>query len=129
MPARLRTSSRLSTIKTEQKSFEEPPSDDEFNERVPAKRTNSRRMSTIKVGAKSVDPPSDEEFEVEKILDKRIVLGKVSYSLFTLLFIYFADRIFPRNGKLIIMPCRLLLGRILPQIQRISRFRKSMGTN
>lgn len=121
MPARPRTSSRLKTIKTEQKSFEEPQSDDEFNRRVPAKRT-------IKVETKPVDPTSDEEFEVEKILDKRIVLGKVSIHNSHYI-IYFSNQTFSRNGKLIIMPSRLSLGRILPQIQRISRLRKSMGAH
>lgn len=92
MPGKPRSSRRLNIIKTEQKSFEEPPSDEEPNKRVPAKRTNSRRMSTIKAETKPVNPSSDEEFEVEKILDKRVVSGKVCIYIIYLLNQYFQEK-------------------------------------
>lgn len=65
-------------VKIEQKSFEEPSADEELKKRIQAKRTNSRRLSIIKNEMKPGDPTSEEEFEVEKILDKRIISGKVS---------------------------------------------------
>lgn len=107
MPAKPRKSGRLSAIKIQSKSFEEPMSDDLFNRSVQAKR-----ISKIKVETKPENPTSDEEFEVEKILDKRIVSGKVSVHLLNQ---YFLRKRIEINYFLFFIS-NISSGRILPQI-------------
>lgn len=81
MPGKPKNTRRSNIIETKQKSFQEPPSDEQLNKSVSAKQTNRRlgnNICPVNLQTKPVDPPSDEEFEVEKILDKRVISGKVS---------------------------------------------------
>lgn len=79
MPGKPKNTRRLNIIENKQKSFDEPQSDEALNKSISARRTNSRlsNICPVNLQTKPVDPSSDEEFEVEKILDKRVVSGKV----------------------------------------------------